>query len=310
MMDNLVNSSRLPFDIRAEVLARLLAEKYDLSIEQVLFQPRNYFQRWGRRDVLEVSEGYSYTLDKATICLDVCREGLLDILPDGLFSQPDGPYPDNVAKSQALSKQEAAARKLLFPFEQLFYWLRLENEYREHNAGRQLEAWWQNLLSGEGYAPLSDSALNADQKEILTHLLPHLPDIVGNWPLTEQWLSIILQTSVRLREAPLGHYDLPESVQKRMGEGVLGQDFVIGRTYSDGIPGLQISIAGLTPETLSGYLEEGKQRKLLEDELLPLFLPVETPYDISLELKEQSTYFKLGQAFNHAVLGYTTVLGK
>ena len=84
-MENLINSSRLPFDIRAEVLARILAEKYNLSTEQLLFQPKSFFQRWGRRDVLEISEGHSFKLDKETLLLEVCREGMFDTLPESIF---------------------------------------------------------------------------------------------------------------------------------------------------------------------------------------------------------------------------------
>jgi type VI secretion system protein ImpH len=308
-MENLINSSRLPFDIRAEVLARLLSEKHDLSLEQILFRPRDFFQRWGRRDVLEVSEGYSSKMEKTTICLDVCREGLFDILPDGLFLHPDDPYPDNKAQSLALSEQESAARKFLLPFEQLFFWLAIENEFREYESENQLETWWQQYLSDE-YSTFDKSQLNDKQKEIYEQLAPHLPDIVGNWSLTEEWLSLLLKTKISLQEVPPKVYDLPEVVQKRMGEGVLGQDFVIGSTFSDGIPIVQISIKGLTPDNLHDYLNQGDQRELIENELLPIFLPIETPYEISIGVKTQSTFFKLCQNSNNAVLGYTTVCEK
>ena len=306
MIKDIVNSARLSFDIRAEVLARLLIEKHDLTTEQVLFRPQQYFQRWGRRDVLEVSEEHSYGLDKDTVCLDISRESLFDTLPESLFFHPDDNYPDDVYRIKKLSEQEAAARKFLLPFEQLFYWLRLDNECREYTAENKLETWWQYLLA-DGYTPLSDSLMDAEQRDILTHVLPYLSDIVGNWALTEQWLSIFMKTPIKLLEIPPPQYILPEDVQKRMGEGVLGQDFVIGNSFSDGIPALKIKIDNLSPDALQDYLIEGHNRKILEQDLLSLLLPVETPYEIELSLEKEHYEFVL-ESNGRAILGFTSSL--
>lgn len=308
-MEDLGNIAKMPFDIRAEVLARLLAEKEELTVEQLLFRPCNYFQRWGRSDVLEISDDYSFNLEKTIYNFDVSREGLYDILPDSLFLHPDEPYPDEVAKSEALSEQEAAARKFLLPFDQLFYWLRIENEQREHQVELQIEYWWQKLLVEKG-SPIDYSRLDTHQKELITFLLPYITDIIGDWTLTAQWLSLILNTSVQIEEVPPTLFVLPEKIKTRLGSGLLGQDFVLGDSFSDGIPGVQIKIEELLPDTLSNYLIDGKDRLLLEEELLPLFLPIETPYNIRLGLKMESTYFKLERKSNREILGYTTVLEK
>ena len=315
-MENIINSSKIPFDIRAEVLAYLLTKTYGLSTEQVLFRPQNFFQRWGRRDVIEVSKDFSYQMDKEIIALNITREGLFDILPEGIFFHPDDDYPDDVYKIKKLSEQEAAARKFLAPFEQLFYWLRLQNEQREFEAESSLEQWWQELLTEsakqgevqEGYSPLRKSNLEEEQRNMLTHLLPSLHEVIGNWNLTAQWLSLFLDTPVRIKEVSPPIYTFSTAIQKRIGEGILGQDFVIGTTFSDGIPALQILIEGLTPDVLGDFLEDGIKRQLLEEELLQLLLPVETPYEIIIQLQTQSTEFQIGNTSSSSILGYTTTL--
>ena len=78
-MKNLPNIQELPLDMRAEVLARLLSQQYDLGTEQVLFQPKDYFQRQGRRDVLGLAKGYSPRMDKDILEIGVSREGFFDI---------------------------------------------------------------------------------------------------------------------------------------------------------------------------------------------------------------------------------------
>ena len=306
-MDNLIISDRLPFDMRAEVLARLIGQRHNLNTEQLLFRPQNYFQRWARQDVTEVSEGYSPSMDKEVVWLDISREALFDMLPESIFLHPDDNYPDHVDRVKKLSEQERDARKFLLPFEQLFYWLRIENEEREQAAETKLETWWQNLLA-EAYISKNNSLLDDEQQAILTQMLPYLPEIVGNWALTEQWLSIFMKTAIKLVEIPPPQYSLPEGIQKRMGEGLLGQDFVIGNCFSDGIPAVQIRIDNLTPDTLQDYLIEGYNRKLLEQELLSLLLPIETPYEIELGLEKVHYEFSLAERKGSAILGFTSSL--
>ena len=305
-MENLIKSDKAPFDIRGEVLARLIVEKYDLQTEQALFRPRDYFQRWGRKDVLEVSEGYSEGLGKEVFWLDLSREGMFDALPESIFLHPDDDYPDDTYRVKKLSEQEAAARKFLLPFEQLFYWLRLENERNEARSENELEDWWRALLNDGHWASVG-STLDAEQQKILTQMTPYLSDIVGAWSSTEQWLSIFLKTDIKIVEAPPPNYPLPPELQKRTGEGILGRDFVIGDHFSDGIPIAKIVIERLTCETLSHYLPGGNARVVLE-ELLSVLLPVEIPYEIALGLAIPSDEFYLGEERKSAILGHTTCI--
>ncbi len=300
-MNNLVNSLRLPFDVRAEVLGRLLAERYELNWEQVLLRPANYFQRLGRRDVMEISDGFSMRLDKELVWLEISREGLADVLPEEVF----GYSVDNPSDEQI-----ASGRKFCLPFEQLFYWLRLDNEQRESNSEQNLEKqWWGQFLSEayDGYSPLADLSLDEKQKNILYAMIPQLSDIIGNWKSTERWLSLFMNIPIRISEIPPPEYSLPESVQLRLGAARLGQDFIIGSSFCDGIPNVKIFIDGLTANTVGDFLLDGSKRVLLE-ELLTMVIPVETPYDIELSLKAQSTYFQVGATYDNSVLGYTTVL--
>jgi len=300
-MNNLVNSLRLPFDVRAEVLGRLLAERYELNWEQVLLRPANYFQRLGRRDVMEISDGFSMRLDKELVWLEISREGLADVLPEEVF----GYSVDNPSDEQI-----ASGRKFCLPFEQLFYWLRLDNEQRESNSEQNLEKqWWGQFLSEayDRYSPLADLSLDEKQKNILYAMIPQLSDIIGNWKSTERWLSLFMNIPIRISEIPPPEYSLPESVQLRLGAARLGQDFIIGSSFCDGIPNVKIFIDGLTANTVGDFLLDGSKRVLLE-ELLTMVIPVETPYDIELSLKAQSTYFQVGATYDNSVLGYTTVL--
>ncbi len=298
---NLVNTTRLPFDLRAEVLGRLLADKHELDWEQVLMRPGRFFQRLGRKDVVEVADGFSLRLDKSVVWIDISREGIMDVLPEELFDH---------AGDGASDEQLVATRKFCLPFEQLFYWLRLGNEQRETKSELNLEKqWWGQFLSEdyEGYTPLADVSLDKKQKHILYAMIPQLSDILGNWTLTEQWLSLLMDMSIEISEIPPPEYVLPETIQLRLGTARLGQDFIIGSSFCDGIPNIKIFINGLTADTIGNYLIDGEKRNLLET-LLTMMIPVETPYHIELSLKVKSNFLQVGAAYSNSVLGYTTVL--
>ena len=113
---------------------------------------------------------------------------------------------------------------------------------------------------------------------------------------------------MRIVELPPPQYPLPLDLQKRMDDGILGEDFVIGAYFTDGIPILEIKIEDLTPDTLGDYLEGSDKRHILEEELLSLLLPVEIPFDITLSLSVLSKEFCLGEKYDSSILGYTTCI--
>lgn len=302
MLESLPNISKVPFDIRAEVLARLIAQQFDLSTEQMLHVPAFFHQRRGRKDVAGISDDFSQRLEKSLVRIETSREGLYDTLPESIFLRPEEEFGDDVRKTKALTEQEDRARQFLLPFEQVFFWLRLENEQREHETENRLETWWSHLFTIR-----EDSELNTENQEILTRMLPYLPDIIGNWTLTAQWLELLTGQQVRIVEKVPPRYELPVALQKRMGDGFLGQDFIIGDSFSDGIAALEIRLENMTAADLIDYLPAGNKRETFENELLTYLLPLETPYSVTLEARlADIPSFVFGSASD--VLGYTTYL--
>ncbi len=303
MLESLPNISKAPFDIRAEVLANLIAQQLDLSTEQILHAPSYFHQRRGRKDVAGISEDFSHRLEKPLVRIDTTREGLYDILPESIFLRPEEQFGDDVRKTKALSEQEAKARQFLLPFEQLFFWLRIENEQREFDMENGLEHWWGQLL------PLYKAeALDRKQKEILIQMIPHLQEIVGEWALTAQWIELLTGQKITISEEASPLYELPVSLQKRLGDGLLGQDFVLGSSYSDGVPAVRICLEELSPSDIIDYLPNGPKREILENEFLAYLMPLETPFSIELSGKASEGSFELSHDNENNVLGYTLFL--
>lgn len=300
MLEDLPKISGLPFDIRAELLSMLLAEHFGLSIEQVLYDPSHWHQRPGRRDVIELTEDYSHRLEKKLVYIETSREGLADILPESLFLHPEEEFGNNVRKVKALSEQESMARKFLLPFEQLFFWMRLENEYKEWEFGDSLHDWW-----GRHFPSREMDALPEEHRTAFLEMLPYAQEVVGNWPLTGQWLGMFTGHKVSVREEMFPVYSLPEDLQKRLGTGVLGQDLVLGAEFVDGIPAVNIQFDGLDPLEVVEFLPGGARRALLEDNFIQFLLPVDIPFSIELKCKKTEKPFVLDEDNGANILGYT-----
>lgn len=303
MLESLPKISKAPFDIKAEVLARLIAQQFDLSTEQILHVPSHFHQRRGRKDVTEIIEDFSHRLEKPLVRIETTREGLYDALPESIFLRPEEEFGDDVRKTKALTEQEAKARQFLLPFEQALFWLRLENEQRESEMEQGLEHWWGQLL------PMYKAgASDQEQKEMLILMIPHLQEIVGDWSLTAQWVELLTGQKVSITEEAPPMYELPAAMQKRLGDGLLGQDFVLGNSYSDGVPTVRICLENLEPSDIIAYLPYGPKRDVLENEFLPYLMPLETPYSIELGGKPGEGYFELSADNENNVLGYTLFL--
>lgn len=303
MLDHFPNITGLPFDLRAEVLAMFLAGQYDLSTEQILYNPAYWHQRPGRRDVVDLTEDFSHRLEKKLLCIETSREGLFDILPEALFLDPDQPGDSHLRKVQFLSEQEARARQFLLPFEQLFFWMRLENETREWTLGENLHEWWSRRFFSRETEDLEERP-----RTILLEMLPYAHEIIGNWRLTAQWLELFTGHKVRIAEEDFPLYDLPDHLRTRLGQAVLGQDLVLGHTFSDGIPAVKITFEDLEPGELAGLLPGGTARAFLETHFTEYLMPVETPHTIELEGKPTGAPFELIAENEANVLGYTTHL--
>jgi hypothetical protein len=74
-------------DFRAEVLVAFWLENGEKSLDNITIRPNGTFQRPYRKDVLEIEQSEKEQPDGVT--LHISREGLYDMLPEGVFHQAD-----------------------------------------------------------------------------------------------------------------------------------------------------------------------------------------------------------------------------
>lgn len=283
---------RALFDVRAEVIAaELLAQDATLTAEQIIVAPRGHAQRRSHHEIREIKKRF-YAEEVWQI--DVNRKGLFDTLPERLFLRLDDDYENALAKAKAIERQIEDARKFFLPFEQAIFLPRIDLERLEQRWTEGLPKFIENLW---GLRSFTD-CLTARQAFLLCYLMPEAQRIAGDWNLTKLCFEAVLKKTVTFRFIEPLVYETPES-DVPPDEIEVG-DLILGDSFRDDIPALEIGIEEVTLAELPDCLPGGKRRKLLEELLYSYFLPLDVTVVTRIEVTEDAWGFTFGEA----ILGY------
>lgn len=296
-MDDILGISAI-FDIRVETLAATLLEQadgglQDFGLEHLVVAPIGSEKRRYSKDVEGIRKKY-YDHETA-LMIQVNRKGLFDTLPDGLFLRLDEEYKDAKTRTKAIAQQIKEARKFFLPFEQAMFHPRIEAEQIEQKYTESFpdfinEIWGLNEFT---------DCLNDRQQFLLCYLLPEAYRIVGNWKLTGLCFEAVLQKPIDLKFVAPKRLDIP-STESADGSLRLGENTILGESFQDDIPSLEVHVRGVTYNDIFDFLEDGKKRKVLEELLYSYFIPLDVPVETKIIVTEDTLGFTLGEA----VLGY------
>ncbi|WP_207431285.1 type VI secretion system baseplate subunit TssG [Sabulibacter ruber] len=305
-MHNLKNLlAHLPFDMNVEALACSLLETQEEleETDQILVRPLGHVNRRGGREVLNVTGSVFNGKGKELVYLDINRESLFDTLPEMLFFRPEETYEDEVERAQHLALQEQSARRFFLPFEEVLYQTRVELEKAERNSSMDLASCLARIYGLDDLKGVAES-----QGQMLALVLPFISRFVGKGAETESLLSAFFQKNIAITPARNLGIPIPAHLQTPLGEGLLGEDFLLGDSFTDGIRALHLTVADVLPEEVEQWLPGGQQRVLLEEHLLPYLLPAGETVDFTLEIAGSAWSFLLEDSddANLNILGYTT----
>ncbi len=234
--------------------------------------------------------------------IEINRNGIYDLLPKGLFHQPQNRI-NNISPAQAieeykLQKQiEKDSRLFFLPFEQELYRLLLLLETEERKSIFDI----QNVFRSQVFIDFWNipDFFNERQTCTLLYVLPLASFIVGNYSLTKLCLESILNDRIEIIESPPLNHIVPETGLAELNSIYLGVDFVIGENYREVASGLDIYIHPTEAEDIISYLEGGEKLKMLQflsDYFLPFDCDVNTHIvsDDMFELREELACSRLG----------------
>lgn len=278
--------------------------------------PQGSFYRSYKEDILSVTHVSSGENQGSTaqevLRIDVSREGLYDMLPEGLFHEsiPGTSEVSTDASVQQLEQhrqEEREARKFFLPLEQEFYRQKIFLEYQEQHVFQALAPGSQafSFLRKIWNVP---SDLPILQKFVFLYLGPHLHRIAGNLALVQQCLALMLQAPVRIEEEYHASVALAEDSTTRLGEMLLGDCSVLGDTLEDPWPYLLLTLGPLSGEQLLTFLQQAAMDRLMHF-LAGYLFTMGTEYEVQLTVQEEDQPFVLQEEVPFAGrLGYTTYL--
>ncbi|WP_170252559.1 type VI secretion system baseplate subunit TssG [Adhaeribacter aerolatus] len=295
-------------DLRAEVLVASWIENESITPDDIIIKPTGTFRRAVSKDVLTIQEPDTAG-EKKTI-LQISREGLYDMLPEGMFHQPlsktQKSTEEAIEETERYRQEEKAARQFFLPLEQEFYRQRIWLDSTELK-------YWLNSAQPENikmlmrFWKLNPRHFNQRQSLTMLAILPHLHQIVGDLHLTAQGLGVVLGEKVQISTRYNKIQVIEDGLLSSLGSMVLGVDSVIGTSWFDDEPMLQVSVGPVKRNKVSSFLPEGKNTKLLAV-LYGFFFQAEVEVETNVEVQAEESGFMLAEFDLSSRLGYSTVI--
>ena len=293
-------------DARAEPQLALALQKGLLS-DDFMVSCDSLFHREYSKDILE-TEIKEDARKRHLLQLHLSRGGIYDQLPEGLFFQPreqrgGGTAADMAADHKANKKKEDEIRRFFLPFENDFFWQRLQIEQEE---SRLLEGLQTDILN-EYFKKFWDIPDSIPAKYVvqLILLLPHAYKIAGNLRLMAQSLEHLLEEEVAITKVKPATVRLDET-PSGLGGARLGMDMVCGEEFYEDFPVIAITIGPLIYSRVGDYLEGGARNSLLAT-FTRFFVPAGVDAQIVITVPEDKQNMTLAKG-REPILGYSSVL--
>lgn len=294
-------------DYRAEALIAFWLENGVVNLDKLTIQPEGTFRRPYSKDVLKVEQPEA--AGNGDLKVYISREGLYDMLPEGLFHQAEQKTQksteDAVAESERYRKEEKAARQLFLPLEQEFYRQRIWLEHTELRT-------WLNSVRPESesfflnFWGIDRKAFTPQQCSVLLSILPHLHEVVGDMELTAYCLEKMVMEPVKIGYASKQEEASIEDERSLLGRISLGVDAVLTGPWWADEPAVEIIVGPVASEKVAHFLPDGESYQQL-NKLYGFLFPAETHVLTSLAIMKEDKEFRLLTDTLHAGrLGYTT----
>ncbi len=310
-MDNIehYNLNEISTDYKAAVLAAELIEK-GIPADQVFIWPVGGGVRSFSKDIVSVEKYTSESGFQDMICIKSSREGLYDMLPEGLFHQHT-PYAattrptDIIDQIKKHREEERDARKFFLPFEAEINFLRVVTEIYENRVDKKHT--YEDLINI--FKPQWEifDYLNLHQGNIFLHTIPLIASTRGNLSFFENILQLLLELPVKVYTRPLPATASHSPVTCVLGECSLGIDLFPGASFDEGVDEIVIEFGPLKAAEAASLLPRSHNETIVQ--LLTRYcLPAESEIRIDLLLEKEEQTVLLQKESVNDILGHTTFL--
>lgn len=290
-------------NLKAEVLVAEIQENSAAGNSDFVISNKGTFSRAYRRDIIDVDA----MLHEDKLTLNLSRNSLYDVLPEGLFHAPHvNKEGDSYTNRRKVVKQEEQDARLFFaPIESEFFYQRLHLEQHEramlddfYNLKDDFLINFWNL----------DTDIPQEYMVKLMKVLPYCHKITGDLELTRLCLAKILGQPVSFKSTYRDKASTEiDTARAESTEGFqLGVNSILdGYSYEVYTPVLEVSIGPVAQKIAGRYLEKNGVSKFIET-FYDYFLPMELETKTIVTAKKE-VGFVLDDAL-HPMMGISTYL--
>jgi type VI secretion system protein ImpH len=309
----IVSPNQLETDFKAVTLAAELIEQGSVTTDNVVILPLGPKKRAYAKEIDSITNYTSLYRNRQMLAININREGLYDMLPEGLFHQ--SPASSVMITEEAMVKdivtrreEEKQARLFFAPFETELYHIRTVVELYENRLDKKSD--YDELVNIFLKEWREFKCFTNQQMVILMHVLPVIHEQRNNLSFISSVLSIMFHAEFELvYELKSAEPSATETSQlaTKLGSGVLGVNFIAGQVIEPEEE-LMITIGPVTANQMLNYLPSTRTAQALEV-LLSYFIPLQTTVNTRYVVKPDYQKTVLGFDQENSCLGFTTYLG-
>lgn len=309
----IVNPNQIDTDFKAVTLAAELIEQGKVANDEIVILPVGPKKRAYAKEIDGITTYQSVYRNREMLAININREGLYDMLPEGLFHQ--SPASSVMITEEAMVKDIAARReeekqaRLFFaPLETELYHIRTVVELYESRLDKKSD--YDELVNIFLKEWQEFKCFTNEQMVILMHVLPVIHEQRNNLAFIGNVLSIMFKShfelQYELKDTPSSGAESGQLATK-LGAGILGVNFIAGQLYEPEEE-LVITIGPVNAKQMLNYLPGTRTAQALEV-LLSYFIPLQTTVSTSFVVEPDYQKTVLGFEQENSCLGFTTYLG-
>ena len=304
--------NKYPSDIKAEVLiADLIKEGFSHTDFLIYFD--SLFKRRYSKDVLKAEKIVINDIEEI-LAIRLARDGLYDLLPEGLFHASSDEVVTTSRGMASDSKKESGiekeTRKFFQPFENELFYQKVQLELQERSILQKL-----NDNSLDDFF-LDFWKIDRSLPDVLiirlSALLPFVREIAGDFRMTASCLGSILSEEVDYSihyksdmRPEQGRSESDESCS--LGNTRLGVSMIPGQHSEESFKAIRFIIGPLKNSGIEPYLENGNIAGFI-DCFCNYFVPMEITPEFEVIMDEGQNRFVLSSDDIESILGYSTAI--
>ena len=300
-------------DFKATTVAAEMIEEGVVKPDQVIILPVGASQRAYSKEIAGISQYDSVYRNRLMTSIKINREGLYDMLPEGLFHQPPASSimiteEDMIRDIVQRREEEKQARNFFAPMEAELNSLRTIVAFYEGGLDRKSE--YDDLINIFLKEWKEFKCFTKNQMVIFLQVLPviheHRNDLSFISSIFKMMFKVNLDMEYRLTEMKIPD-EIAEAMDTKIGQGVLGVNFVAGRA-NEQEEELVITIGPANPDQIISFLPGSRYATAL-DVMLSYLIPLQTTVSTKFVMAAEAQKLVIGQGQENSCLGYTTYLG-